>query len=265
MNIYVRLTEEFNRNGLCAILSGGQAVVLHRLAFMSKDGDWILRENEEAASRILSVLEGYGASYRFGAPLDVRWLSGGWSAHFEFKHDGLRVRTDFVTRPPRIATDRLARLWREQESRKPPCLGIADLIESKKTNREKDYAVIGELARMLAGVEDRLKQSRSARELVELANRHPDMVAELKGQRPLLATIAKGTDAVEVALDAERRQFMHANERRLAAYMNAASQWQAAWPELSRALEGMSLSAAHREIVRQATDLLPVSVPGGLP
>jgi len=43
MNIYVELTRQFNHGRLRAILAGGQAVVLHRLAIMSKDGDWILR------------------------------------------------------------------------------------------------------------------------------------------------------------------------------------------------------------------------------
>lgn len=45
-NPYVELTAAFNRECLRAVLSSGQAVVLHRLAVMSKDGDWILRERE---------------------------------------------------------------------------------------------------------------------------------------------------------------------------------------------------------------------------
>ena len=46
MNIYVDLTIKFNAGRLRAILSSGQAVVLHRLAIMSKDGDWIVREDD---------------------------------------------------------------------------------------------------------------------------------------------------------------------------------------------------------------------------
>ena len=47
-NPYVRLTHEFNEGRLRAVLASGQAVVLYRLAVMSKDGDWILREDDEA-------------------------------------------------------------------------------------------------------------------------------------------------------------------------------------------------------------------------
>jgi hypothetical protein len=142
MSIYVELTREFNEGALRAILSSGQAVVLHRLAVMSKDGDWILRESADALSHVLAVLERHGARYRYGAPLDQRWMRGGWSSHFEFHSGAIRVRTDFVTRPPRLAADDLAALWREQASSAIPVVDPRRLIELKKTNREKDYAVI---------------------------------------------------------------------------------------------------------------------------
>ena len=102
MTIYLELTKEFNEGRLRAVICSGQAVVLHRLAIMSKDGDWILREDKEALQQVLRVLDRHGARYRFGAPLDVRWMAGGWSSHFEFRHESLRVRTDFFTRPPRV-------------------------------------------------------------------------------------------------------------------------------------------------------------------
>ena len=70
-------TSAFNAGRSRAIISSGQAVVLHRLAVMSKDGDWLLREDEEALAFILTVLADRDATYRFGAPLDLRWMRGG--------------------------------------------------------------------------------------------------------------------------------------------------------------------------------------------
>ena len=64
MSVYLALTREFNEGALRAILSSGQAVVLHRLAVMSKDGHWILRESEDALAHVLGVLERHGARYR---------------------------------------------------------------------------------------------------------------------------------------------------------------------------------------------------------
>ncbi len=260
MNIYLQLTSQFNANRRRAILSGGQAVVLHRLAMMSKDGDWILREDEETMRHVLMVLGNYGAFYRFGAPLDLRWLAAGWSAHFEFRHDSLRVRADFVTRPPRLTGERLACLWKEQEARALPFLDLADLIETKKTNREKDYAVIGALAAELSDIDQRFQYSRSARELIELAARYPDRAADLMGQRPVLRFVAQGREVLESALDAERRGMMHANESRLMRYMAAADAWAKIWPEVAAEITGKPLAAAHQIIIQRADGVLPFNV-----
>lgn len=46
-NYYTELTREFNQGNVRAILCSGQAVVLHGLAIMSKDGDWILKADEQ--------------------------------------------------------------------------------------------------------------------------------------------------------------------------------------------------------------------------
>ena len=119
-NIYIELTEKINAGRLRAVICSGQAAVLHRIAIMSKDGDWIIREDQECLSHIMNILEGYGAVYRFGAPLDTRWLKGGWSSHFEFMYENIRIRTDFFTRPPRIVPGMLEELGHESEGKHPP-------------------------------------------------------------------------------------------------------------------------------------------------
>jgi len=265
MSIYLDLTRAFNHGRTRAVLAGGQAVVLHRLAIMSKDGDWILREESETMEHVLSLLGTYGAHYRFGAPLDVRWLAGGWSSHLEFPWQQMRVRTDFVTRPPRLDEEALRRVWRNAAGQEVPFLGAIELADMKKTNREKDYVVIGELARRMADLDSQILYSRSARDLIALAEQHPDRVARLAGRRPALEAVEHGREALEAALDAERRQLIRANEERLARYLDAAKPWAAVWPELSRQMEGLRLSEAHQLMVRRADELLPFAVPGGWP
>ena len=259
VNIYVDLTHEFNAGGLVAVLSSGQAVVLHRLAIMSKDGDWILREDPDALRRVLTVLAQRGAAYRFGAPLDVRWMRGGWSAHLEFRLAQLRVRTDFVTSPPRLSGDDVQRMWLAQSDSELPFIGVRDLIELKKTNREKDYAVIGELARLLPTDEEQLLCSRSARDILAIASRRADLVDALERQRPVLRAITGGRDALEAALDAERRSLMHANEERLARYVDAAEAWLTGWPGVCREIAGLPLPEAHTVVVERALGVLPFS------
>jgi hypothetical protein len=265
MSIYLSLTREFNEGGLRAVLSSGQAVVLHRLAVMSKDGDWILRETDDALAHVLKVLERHGARYRYGAPLDVRWMRGGWSSHFEFRHEVLRIRTDFVTRPPRLDAGDLAALWREQAANKIPVVDPRRLIELKKTNREKDYAVIGELARLLDDPRQQLLASRSVRDLMALADAHPVLARDLAATRPLLAEIAAGPDALAAAMDAERRGLIRANEDRLRRYMAAAEGWAAIWPGVDAEVAGLPLSQAHAVITARAGGVLPFDAERALP
>jgi hypothetical protein len=263
MSIYIEITEAFNQGRLRAVLSSGQAVVFHKLAIMSKDGDWILREDEEALRHVRAVLAQRQARYRFGAPLDLRWLKEGWSSHFEFRAGLLRVRTDFVTRPPRLTCENLASLWAQASQDVFPVVGVRDLCDLKKTNREKDYAVIGDLARLLDAPCDQLRFSRSARDLTQCAARHPELVRELSDERPVLVSIAHGMDALETALDAERRRLMHANEARLQRYLDAAAVWREAWPRVEAGLDGLALEEAHDRIVQQAETLLPFAPSGG--
>jgi len=229
---------------------------------MSKDGDWIIRETPEDIEYVLKVLESHNARYRFGAPLDVRWLQGGWSSHFEFLESALRVRTDFISRPPRIRPERLKEIWQEQQSRKFPFVDLIDLIELKKTNREKDYAVIGEIARKIPDTDNRLRYSRSAREIHDLCKKFPELASRIATERPQVIRAAADIDHLETALDAERRQMIHENEKRLLTYMTAASKWAESWKTVEQEISGLPLMDAHKIMVEKAKDLLPFG-PGG--
>ncbi len=259
-NIYLKLTDAFNRDGLRAVICSGQAVVLHRLAVMSKDGDWVIREDGLSLEHILSVLEEYGATYRFGAPLDAQWLSEGWSSHFEFPYEGIRVRTDFFSRPPRLSDDDLRQLWIEQEGNAPPFTNICDLARIKMTQREKDYPVIGELARLMTAPGDQLLYSRSAFDLIQLCRDNPELALRLSEERPLL-NLARGSNAdpdlVAEALDAERRSLIKADAVRIAFYEKASAEWRDVWPDLRRRIEGLPLRESHAIVQEEAEKCLP--------
>jgi hypothetical protein len=261
-NIYIELTNAFNRGKKRAVICSGQAAVLHQLAIMSKDGDWIIREDEESLQHIMKVLSEFQARYRFGAPFDIRWMKGGWSSHFEFRYPALRVRTDFFTRPPRIDPAELNRLWQEHESSDLPFVNLKDLAELKKTNREKDYVVIGEIARLMKAPLDQLSFSRSARDIINLARKYPGLVIEAAQQRPLLAEISKGRGKLEELLDAEKRAFIHSNENRLVLYLKAAEKWTTLWPSTKKTISGKPLLVAHQQMVQQAEGVLPFSPSG---
>lgn len=250
-NIYFDLTRELNAEGPIAALASGQAVVFYQVAIMSKDGDWILEETPAACERALSVLAGHGARYRSGAPLDVRWLSGGWSSHFDFLDpQRRRIRCDFLTRPPRVGRDELAAFFLPPDE---PTLvvGIEPLIRMKQTQRAKDYPVIGELARLLP----------PGRE-IELTT-DPDRILTLaplygrgSGRLPVKAALARRPrEDVVVALARETDRMQQEDRARLAKYRAASEVF---LQEFQAAKIGdLELADAHEQICRLAERLLP--------
>ena len=105
-----------------------------------------------------------------------------------------------------------------------PIVSLPVLAELKKTNREKDYAVIGELARQMEDPRLEALYSRSARDLVRLAQDHPEAIREAAVERPL-SRVGQGREAIERLLDEERRALIRKNEDRLDRYLNAATRW----------------------------------------
>ncbi len=250
-NLYFDLTRELNAEGPIAALASGQAVVFYHVAMMSKDGDWILQETPEACRKALAVLERHGARYRPGAPLDVRWLGGGWSSHFEFfDPQGRRIRCDFMSRPPRIAREEIEALF-ERRSEPTLVIGIEPLIRMKQTQRAKDYPVIGELARLLTP-ERELELTTDPDRILALAPIHgqgsarvPVQVAAAGGSREnVVLELARETDRLQQRDRARLDHYRAASE----AYLR---EFQAA------GIGNLDLREAHECIRDLAERLLP--------
>ena len=253
-NIYFTLTEAFNRNGRNVALASGQAVVFYRIAIMSKDGDWIIREAPDACEQVLSELERRGARYRLGAPLDVLWLPGGWSSHFEFfDTERRRVRCDFVSRPPRVPLSSLAALF---DLRQTPLVAVdpESLILMKQTQRAKDYPVIGELARLLPP-EREVELTTDPDRVLELAPR-----AGAASPRPAVRAAASGHGrrAVVLALAAEADELQQQDAARMSKYAAAAERYLQECRAASVTV--LPLRDAHARMCHIAEGLLPARV-----
>jgi hypothetical protein len=260
-NIYFELTEAFNEDQPVVALASGQAVVYYRVAIMSKDGDWVIRETAEACATVLDELDRRAARYRPGAPLDVRWLSGGWSSHLEFQDDRQRrVRCDFLSRPPRVSQSAVDRIFASATgASRMVVVDLDALIAMKQTQRAKDYAVIGELATLLP----------PEREIERTTD--PDRIIALgpafgsSSQRPVarLAAAGAGRHAVVLALAEEIDAQQRADRRRMAIYESAARPYF----EACRAAElaSIPLREAHDQMVALAERLLPPAPLAGGP
>lgn len=254
-NVYFELTEAFNAERPTVALAAGQAVVFYRLAIMSKDGDWIVRESADACDRILSVLTARGAHYRPSPPLDTRWLAGGWSSHFEFYDDRRRrVRCDFMSRPPRVTRAAVDAIFDRDAGSRLIVIDLESLIAMKRTQRAKDYAVIGALATLLPA-ERELEVTSDPDRLLSLSR-----VVGPPKTRPRLAEAVTSGDrrATVIALAEEIDDQQQRDRRRVERYQAAA----APYLEAVRAhrLGELPLAEAHQRLVQDAERLLPAQV-----
>ncbi len=252
-NVYFDLTEELNAEGDIVVLASGQAVVFYKISMMSKDGDWILRETPEACRRALGILGRHGARYRPGAPLDVRWLAGGWSSHFELiDAERRRIRCDFVSRPPRMAPEEIRDLFVAPQPAAPlRVLPVEPLIRIKQTQRAKDYPVIGELSRRLPP-EREIEFTTDPDRILALA---PDYGAG--SPRPSVrAAIDQGSrDAVVVELARELDRLQQQDRARLERYRAASLAYM---QEFQAAKIGdLPLPEAHERLCELAEKRLP--------
>lgn len=254
-NPYFELTKVFNQGGCIAVLSSGQAVVWYRLAMASKDGDWILREQPDACRRVLDILATRGARYRAGAPLDVAWLAGGWSAHLEYSDaSSRRIRCDFVSRPPRLSATAVAAMFAGAGGSSTPVIDLPSLVAIKQTQRAKDYPIIGALARLLPADQE-LEFTTDPDRVLELAIAHGGTSSR---EVVRLARSGAKRDDIVVAMARELDRLQQADRLRLDRYKDASRNYLEAF--VREGIDGMPLALGHERAVALATALLPRAV-----
>ena len=200
---------------------GGQACVFYGAAQFSKDVDLAILADPENYTRLLAALAELGAR-RIAVPrFDAAVLARGHAVHFRCQAEevaGLRV--DIMTRLRDLPD--FNSMWQRRTTIVDEAgsvfelLAVEDLVQAKKTQREKDWPVIGALVEghfhqfRLEPTPDRirfwLKEARTPERLSELVRQFPPEATMWQGERPLLAHAIQGDlDALRSALDAEVR------------------------------------------------------------
>jgi hypothetical protein len=200
---------------------GGQACVFYGAAQFSKDVGLALLASEENFSRLKAALAALNAK-RIAVPrFDPALLARGHAVHFRCQGgeaDGLRV--DVMTRLRELPDFEV--LWtrratiRDENGETFELLSVEDLVQAKKTQREKDWPVIDALVeghyRALSGeptperIAFWLAESRTPERLFGLVQRFPNEAHAQTSRRPLLRLAFSGeSEALRAALDAEVR------------------------------------------------------------
>lgn len=202
-----KVLSTIRKHGVKALLMGGQACVLYGAVEVTFDTDIAVlvdRENMEALRRALAELKAERIAV---PPFDPTYLERGFFIHFRCFHpDASRQRLDIASRMRGVAP--FDDLWErrailaDEDGTEYVALSLADLVQSKKTQRDKDWPMI----RRLLEADYRLRrvkpseldvqfwmlEMRTPELLIELARDYPTAQLSLAASRPLLARAHPG-------------------------------------------------------------------------
>lgn len=202
-----------------ALLMGGQACVFYGAAEFSRDTDLAIVADAANLARLRSALDELQAELIAVPPFELKYLRRGHAIHFRCQHpEALRMRVDIMSKMRGV--DLFPKLWKRRTTIELPdgthcdLLSLPDLVQAKKTQRDKDWPMIRRLVEAHyfqnntkpnpAQIRFWLQELRTPQLLVEVAQRHIALCRRLASKRPLLAHAALGKDkSLERALMAE--------------------------------------------------------------
>ncbi|HET7625191.1 MAG TPA: hypothetical protein VFM25_07990 [Verrucomicrobiae bacterium] len=205
-----------------ALLMGGQACVFYGAAEFSRDTDFAILADAANLARLRKALADLRAETIAVPPFEPEYLRRGHAIHFRCQHPAaLRMRVDIMSKMRGV--DPFFKLWQRRTTLELPdgtkcdLLSLPDLVQAKKTQRDKDWPMIRRLVEAnyfsknsrprAAQIKFWLMELRTPRLLAEVAQTHTGVARRLVAQRPLLEHGITGNLArLEIALTAEENK-----------------------------------------------------------
>ena len=202
-----------------ALLMGGQACVFYGAAEFSRDADFAILADAKNLMRLQKTLTELRAEPIAVPPFEIKYLRRGHAIHFRCQHpEALRMRVDVMSKMRGV--DPFTKLWQRRTTLQIPrgekcdLLSLPDLVQAKKTQRDKDWPMIRRLVEAnffqnrhkpsAARTHFWLMQLRTPQLLVEVAQQNAKPAQKLFAKRPLLRhALARGFKQLETALAAE--------------------------------------------------------------
>jgi hypothetical protein len=223
-----KVLSTISKSGARTLLMGGQACILYGAAEFSRDIDLAVLPDEKNLDKLQQALENLHAEPLLFPPLNRGALLRGHACHFRAQLpeiEGLRIDIMSVLH----GCDEFSLLWKRRNEIHLPEVGtvalmsLPDLVQAKKTQRDKDWPMIRRLLEVdyLARparpssrqLEFWLLELRTAEFLLEICRRHSKKAAKLVSRRPLLKfALDQETNKVEGSLRAEEDAFRAADK-----------------------------------------------------
>jgi hypothetical protein len=202
-----------------ALLMGGQACVFYGAAEFSRDTDLVIVADAANLTRLRRALDELQAELIAVPPFELKYLRRGHAIHFRCQHpEALRMRVDVMAKMRGV--DGFPKLWNRRttiqlpDSTRCDLLSLPDLVQAKKTQRDKDWPMIRRLVEAHyfenransnpAQIRFWLHELRTPEILMMLGGSHGALCRRLATKRPVLTDAITGDHvAVERALLAE--------------------------------------------------------------
>lgn len=215
-------------NRVSCLLMGGQACVLYGAAEFSRDADLVILASDENLSRLSEALGELQAERIAVPPFRREYLEMGLAVRFRCKHpDAMDVRIDVMSKMRGVAD--FEALWErrttlEIQGEPIEILSLPDLVQAKKTQRDKDWPMI---TRLLEAnyfehrgrpteeqVQFWFRELRTPSLLIELAGRFPSECARHVPERGLL-TLAQAANIEGLRTAVKEEELREREEDRL--------------------------------------------------
>jgi hypothetical protein len=214
---------------VCALLLGGQACGFYGAAEFSRDTDLAVVADPPNLGRLRRALKDLEAEVIAVPPFELKYLRHGHAVHFRCRHpEAFRMRVDIMSKMRGV--DAFSKIWARRTTLELPdgtrcgLLSLPDLVQAKKTQRDKDWPMIRRLVEahyFQNRVEQStpqvifwLRQLRTAQLLAEVARQYPAICSRLIAARGLLASAATGNmKKLERALALEESAEREADRR----------------------------------------------------
>src|SRR3954452_12654152 len=136
-----------------ALLMGGQACVFYGAAEFSRDTDFAILADAPNLARLRKALAELQAEPIAVPPFAIEHLRRGHAIHFRCQHpEALQMRVDVMSKMRGVDSfPNLCNLWRRRTTLQIPdgekcdLLSLSDLVQAKKTQRDKDWPMLRRL------------------------------------------------------------------------------------------------------------------------
>ncbi|MBU2574725.1 MAG: hypothetical protein KKH28_11680 [Elusimicrobia bacterium] len=202
----LKVLSTFRKQKVKSLLIGGQACIVYGAAEFSRDSDFVVLASAENLRALNGALKLLKAAPVYFPELSLACLLKGHAVHFRCGAPGVRdLRVDIMAKLK--GCDSFPKLWSRRKRVKVSGIGaidiiaLEDLVQSKKTRRDKDWLMLGRLVEndvfihSGAGPASKIRwwlmESRAPETLARLCADYPEQACKVIARRPLLREAGK--------------------------------------------------------------------------